>query len=172
MHPLLRPPGEPSVALGQKMKHRVRSRRRFLSHQAISVANAPVFEKNPELKEVYKNGIQLVLEAGNTQLMKKGLQPVEHSPDVFITFFLHANPGQSIKIVDAGYGWYGPATWTTTEIDSYMDGMLVIDIVDASTSKLIWRAYCGDHIREMKKRDKKITAAVKKALDRFPPKEK
>ena len=45
------------------------------------------------------------------------------------------------------------------------------NIVDASTSKLIWRAYCGDQIREMRKRDKKITAAVKKALDRFPPKE-
>jgi hypothetical protein len=97
------------------------------------------------------------------------LQPVEHSPSVFITFFLHAHPGQSFKIVDAGYGWYGPATWTTTEIESYTHGMLVIDIVDASTSKMIWRAYCGDRIREMRKRDKKITAAVKKALDRFPP---
>ena len=48
--------------------------------------------------------------------------------------------------------------------------MLVIDIVDASISKMIWRAYCGDQIPEMRKRDKKITAVVKKALDRFPPK--
>ena len=123
------------------------------------------------MKEAYATGIQLVLEAGDAQLMKKRLQPVEHSTDVFITFFLHANPGQSFKIVDGGYGWYGPAAWTTTEIESYAEGMLVIDIVDASTSKMIWRAYCGDEIREMRKRDKKFTAAVKKALDRFPPKQ-
>ena len=140
----------PSVALGQKINIESDPGGDFSRIKRYQWRTHPVFEKNPELKEVYATGIQLVLEAGNTQLMKKGLQPVEHSPDVFITFFLHANLGQSVKIVDAGYGWYGPATWTTTEIDSYMDGMLVIDIVDASTSKLIWRAYCGDQIREMR----------------------
>src|SRR5262245_35448662 len=39
-----------------------------------------VFEKQPELKDLYSTGIQLVMEEGNTQLMKRGFQPVEESP--------------------------------------------------------------------------------------------
>ena len=69
----------------------------------------------------------------------------------------------------AWYGWYGPPTWTVTEIDYYKTGMLVLDIVDAATSKLIWRAYCSDTIRDMRHRDKNVNSVVRKALDRFPP---
>jgi len=50
--------------------------------------------------------------------------------------------------------------------------MLVLDVVDAATSKLIWRPYATDTIRYMRNRDKNIDATVRKALDRFPPKQK
>jgi hypothetical protein len=139
----------------------------------------PVFEKKPELQNTYATGIQLVLEAGNQQLMKQGLQPVDASPDVFVTFFLIAQDAQELKTtVDSGpwwgygYGWYAPPAWTITEVEYYKEGMLVIDIVDAHTSKLLWRAYCSDQIRNMRTRDKNINSAVRKALGRFPPKQK
>jgi hypothetical protein len=139
----------------------------------------PVFEKRPDLKERYATGIQIVLEAGNAQLMKKGLQPVDVSPDVFVTFFLVAQDEQRLKTVDdfgpwwgTAYGWYGQPVWSHTEVEYYKAGMLVLDIVDARTSKLIWRAYCSDTITDMRNRDKNITSAVKKALKKFPPKHK
>lgn len=137
----------------------------------------PVFEKNPELQEKYGLGIQMVLDAGNTQLMKKGMQPSDGPPDVFVTFFLSAEDNQEIKTITEStpspwYGWYGTTTWTHTEVDYYKTGMLVLDIVDAATSKLIWRAYCYDTIRDMRNRDKNINDAVRKALDKFPPKKK
>jgi hypothetical protein len=50
--------------------------------------------------------------------------------------------------------------------------MLVLDIVDARTSKLLWRAYGGEKIDDFRNRDKDIKAVVKKALQRFPPKRK
>lgn len=137
----------------------------------------PAFEKNPELREQYATGIQLVLEAGNRQLMKKGLRPSESSPDVFVTFLLTAEDNQTLRTITeavpgAWYGWYGVPTWTRTEVDYYKSGMLVLDIVNGSTSKLMWRAYCNDKIRDMRKRDENVNSAVKKALDRFPPKQK
>jgi len=139
----------------------------------------PVFEKRPDLKERYSVGIQIVLEAGNAQLMKKGLQPADVSPDVFVTFFLVAQDEQRLKTVDdfgpwygTAYGWYGQPVWSHTEVEYYKAGMLVLDIVDARTSKLIWRAYCSDTITDMRNRDKNITSAVKKALKKFPPKHK
>jgi len=138
----------------------------------------PVFEKQPELKEVYATGIQLVLQAGNEQFKKQGLEPADSSPDVFVTFFLLANDGQkTTTTIDpgpwfGGYGWYAPPVWTTTTTEYFKNGMLVVDIVDASTSKLVWRAICGDQIKDMSKRDKNINSAVRKALGRFPPKRK
>jgi hypothetical protein len=63
----------------------------------------------------------------------------------------------------------------TTSADSpgyYKTGILVLDVVDAATSKLIWRAYCSDTIRDIANRDKNINATVKKAFDKFPPKKK
>jgi len=99
---------------------------------------------------------------------------VESDPDVFVTFFILTRDVQQIKTTDisawSGYYWYAAPTWTITELEQFVRGMLVIDIVNARTSKLVWRAICGDEIKDMRKRDKKINAAVRKAFDRFPPK--
>jgi hypothetical protein len=137
----------------------------------------PVFEKNPELQQEYATGIQIVLQAGFEEMMKRGLLPDEHSPDVFITFLLSATDRESERaVVDMGqwwttpYGWYSSPVWTTTETEYYKEGTLVIDIVDASTSKVLWRAYCSDTIRDFRTRDKNIRSAVRKAFEKFPPK--
>jgi hypothetical protein len=136
----------------------------------------PIFEKQPELRELYATGIQLVLQAGNAEFPKRGLHPADSSPDVFVSFFLHAKDAEKITTtIDSGpwwggYGWYAPPVWTTTSIEYYKEGMMVLDIIDARTSKLLWRAYCGDQIEDMTERHKNINKAVRKALDRFPPK--
>jgi hypothetical protein len=137
----------------------------------------PAYEKHPELKEKYATGIQLVLEAGNTQLMKKGLRPSDGPPDVFVTFYLAAEDNVTMRTITdsvpgAWYGWYGMPTWTHTEVDYFKSGLLILDIVDAATSKLIWRAYCSDTVRDMAHRDKNVNDTVRKALDKFPPKHK
>jgi hypothetical protein len=139
----------------------------------------PVFEKHPDLNEAYSTAIQLVMQEGNAELMKRGLQPVDSSPDLFVTFLLQATPGSRMVTTvspdpwwGAGYGWYSPATWTTTTVENYLQGMLVLDIVDARSSKLLWRAYCGKKIEDFRNRDKDIKAVVRKALQRFPPKRK
>jgi Domain of unknown function (DUF4136) len=139
----------------------------------------PVFERNPQLKEVYSVGIQLVLSAGNRELIKRGLHPVESEPDVFVTFFLAAQDAERLKTTIesspwwvSGYGWYGTPTWTYTEVEPYRQGTLVIDVVDARTSKLLWRAYCSDEIDDMRQRHKNINSIVGKSLGKFPPKKK
>ncbi len=135
------------------------------------------FREESRLQTTYATGIQLVLQAGNAQLMKRKFQPDDSSPDIFVTFYLLAKGGQRVNTTvetawNGGYGWYAAPSWTVTEVEHYITGMLVIDIVDAHTSKLLWRAYCGDEIKDMSERDKNINKAVRKALDRFPPKQK
>ena len=168
-----------SPAAGQKIKVEFDPQTDFSRLRLYQWRTHPVFEKHPDLKESYGTAIQLVLQEGNAQLVKRGLQPDDSAPDVFVTFLLQATAGSRTVTTSspdpwwgAGYGWYAPATWTTTTIENYLQGMLVLDIVDAHTSKLLWRAYCGEKIEDFRKRDKDIKSVVKKALERFPPKGK
>jgi hypothetical protein len=134
----------------------------------------PLFEKNPALRDDYTVGIHLVLNAGNEQLPKRGLTPVDSSPDVFVTFFILGKSIEKEVTTSGGFGpgWYAPSVWTTTEIENYVDGTLVMDIVDAKTTKLLWRAYCGAQVKDWNNRHKVIEGAARTALSRYPPKSK
>jgi hypothetical protein len=109
--------------------------------------------------------------------MKKGLQPSESAPDIFITFLVSAQDMQKIRteVYDSWggwYGWYAPPAWTVTTVENYKEGSLMIDMVSAKNSQLIWRASCSDSIRDMKNRHKNVKSAVKKAFNHYPPKQK
>jgi Domain of unknown function (DUF4136) len=139
----------------------------------------PVFEKHPDLKETYATAIQLIMQEGNAELMKQGLQPDDGAPDVFVSFLVQATPETRTTtntIFESwwgtGYGWYSSGPVTRTTVENLIEGMLVLDIVDARTSKLMWRAYCSAKIDDVRNRDKDIRKAVRKALERFPPKSK
>jgi hypothetical protein len=142
----------------------------------------PVFEKKPDLADKYSVGIELVKMAVNDNLLARGFRSTRDPPDFYITFLLTGEQKQDIDVVylDGAYGWggwygwdsfYYPA-WTETVVSNYVAGVLVMDVVDAKTDRLVWRAYCRDEIREWRDRDQNVRKAVNKALKRFPPKAK
>ena len=59
-----------------------------------------------------------------------------------------------------------------TFVENYVAGILLLDVVDAKTKKLLWRAACKDKIEDMRERHKNAENIVKKALKSFPPKYK
>jgi hypothetical protein len=143
----------------------------------------PVFEKDPSLLQKFAVAIHLVQQSGNKELAKRGFHPTESNPDVYFTFFIVAEAGQEAQttaVASVGmwsaspYGWYGGEmpVWAKTKMVNFVQGMLVLDVVDPKTSKLLWRATYSDEIRDMSNRDKNIDSAVKKALSKFPPKKK
>lgn len=139
----------------------------------------PIFEKHPEIADRYSTAIQLVMNATNQQLMKKGYQPVRHEPDVFLTFFVTAREGTRTYTDMLGpsgawgwYGWYAPPVWTVTRTEQYLEGTLVMDMVDSRDTQLVWRASATDSIEDFRNRDKNVDSAIKKIFKKFPPKEK
>lgn len=152
----------------------------FTRYKRYSWRTHPVFEKRPELSERYSVGIQLVKNAVNEHLIGRGYQSTQGPSDFYITFFLTGEARQDVDVVYRGDaygwgGWYGWSSmyypsWTETVTTNYVEGTLVLDIVDAKTNQLVWRAYCRDDIKEWKNRDQNVTKAVVKALKRFPPK--
>ena len=62
---------------------------------------------------------------------------------------------------------------TRTRVYDFDQGLLVLDIVDPQTKKLIWRGTAKDAVDlswSQQRKTAKISEAVQKMLSRFPPK--
>ncbi len=146
----------------------------FSHFHTYSWRQHPALQKNPDFQEQFSVAIDLIRSAVNQNLRQRGFARVDQSPDFYITFFVTAKSMQDVRTISTG-GWYGWGGWwypgwTEVMVSPYAEGTLVLDIVDASTKQLAWRAYCKDEIRDMKTRHEKIERTAKKALQRFPPK--
>src|SRR5262245_43407663 len=116
----------------------------FASFKRYSWRVHPVFEKKPELAETYSVGIELVKNAVNQSLMGRGYQSTQQTPDFFITFLLTGKARQDVdvEIVSDMYGWGGwygwgrmyYPTWQRTVVSNYVEGVLILDFVDAKSS--------------------------------------
>lgn len=54
-------------------------------------------------------------------------------------------------------------------IESYQEGTLIIDVLDARSRELIWRGWVRNTVDTRNYADEAIAAAVQEILDRFPP---
>jgi Domain of unknown function (DUF4136) len=69
-----------------------------------------------------------------------------------------------------GWRWGGGFGDSTTTVDHYKVGKLVVDLLDANTKQLVWRGSSSDTLSD--KSDKNIKAldkGVDKMFDHFPP---
>lgn len=155
----------------------------FSAYRKYDWKEHPFLKTHPESKQ-FTVGAQLVQSNVNDILMNRGFEPVDGTlPEFYITYFITARMGQETHSVLApgaypGYMW--PGSWYTwnaawfpawdTYVENYVEGILLLDVVDAKTNMLLWRAACKAKIDEMRERHKEIEDAVKKALKDFPPK--
>lgn len=133
----------------------------------------PAMEGDPELRRSV--GAELVRMAVSRELLDGGFLPEDvGAPDFYVTGF--GTRGRGSEIVGAIGGWYGSSNpywatgWQSVMVRNYVEGTLVLDIVDAKTAQLVWRAYCKGAVRNPSKRDKIVNKALKKAFKKFPPK--
>lgn len=134
---------------------------------------------------VLDDGNTLVKERINGSLVNamqaKGLTPVQGdaAPDLIVGYMAGARRRTEIE----GMGPYTPGVgpywnagwWTPGYMDwwsrSYEEGTLVIDLVDAASKRLVWRAYTRAEITQPVT-DQKVAKAVDKAFKDYPPKAK
>jgi hypothetical protein len=123
---------------------------------------------------------QRAVNAVNYHLASKGLELVESSPDIYVTY--HAATRDEVRVQEWGYnyhpGWYGyPGAsmsmgTSSIDIDHIVVGTWVVDILDADKN-LIWRAVAETTVtQDPEKVEKKINRAAEKMFKRFPPQNK
>jgi len=110
----------------------------------------------------------------NAQLMAKGWRPIESGGQVAIMALeMDKNQRTLNTFYDnfgGGWRWGGGFGTATTTVDNYTVGTLVVDLFDANTKKIIWRASSSDTLsNKSDKNIKNLDKDVEKMFDHFPP---
>jgi hypothetical protein len=120
-----------------------------------------------------------IKDAVNASLTGKGLTPVESGGDVAIVAMETTQNQQTLNTLYDGFGggwrWRGFGGFgdSTTTVENYKVGTLVIDLFDAHTKTLIWRGSSSDTLSDKSDKNiKNLDKGVQKMFDHFPPGEK
>jgi hypothetical protein len=128
------------------------------------------------LDDLNKNRI---LAAVSSELAAKGFTKSDN-PDVLINLNIKTEKQQTATATNSGgygygyrYGWGGGFSTTTINYDTYTDGTLFIDMIDASKKQLVWQGRGTKTIDEnanAKKREENLNYAIKLIFATYPPK--
>jgi hypothetical protein len=133
----------------------------------------------PGINDINRNRI---LTAVETELTAKGFTKTETDPDVKIDIQLKVEQKQTATATNNGnfgygrgyrYGWGGSFSTTTINYETYVDGTLFVDMIDAGKNQLVWQGRGTKTIdpdASLKKREENINYAVKQIFTKYPPK--
>jgi hypothetical protein len=121
-----------------------------------------------------------LLTAIEGELAAKGFTKSEN-PDVLIDVAIKGEQKQTATATNTGgygygygrYGYGGGFSTTTINYDTYVDGTLFIEMVDASKKQLVWQGRGTKTIEpdaSQKRREENINYAVKQIFLQYPPK--
>jgi hypothetical protein len=110
--------------------------------------------------------------AVDTELAARGMQQSSENPDFLSA--LHGMAQNKVNVTDWGYsyGRYWAAGPRNIDVDTYQEGTVFLDFVDAKSKELFWRG-AGTSVIEPgispEKQEGKFAAAAAKLLAGFPP---
>ena len=121
--------------------------------------------------------VDRIKEAVNADLTAKGLTPVDSGGDIAIVAIEMTKNQHTLNTFYDGFGggwrWGGGFGDATTTVDNYKVGTLVVDLFDAKTKKIIWRASSSDTLSDKSDKNiKNLDKGVQKMFDHFPPGQK
>ncbi|MFH1144199.1 MAG: DUF4136 domain-containing protein [Candidatus Eisenbacteria bacterium] len=110
-------------------------------------------------------------EAIGSTLVAKGFRPVRTGarPDLLIAYHTVVSDQAHVVPPVYGAGWRGHVQVAHPGyVRWYKEGTLVLDIIDPSDDRLIWRGVGVGAMRDLLPGEP-LTDAVRKILERFPP---
>jgi hypothetical protein len=112
----------------------------------------------------------------DAQLTAKGWTQVDSGGDVAIVAIKTTKTERTLQTFyngfGGGWGWRGFGGFgdSTTTVQDYKEGTLLIDMYDAKTKQLIWRGSAEDTLSDKAaKNEKNLDKGVAKMFKKFPP---
>jgi hypothetical protein len=121
--------------------------------------------------------VDRIKDAVNASLTAKGLTPVESGGDIAIVAMETTQNERTLNTfydgLGGGWRWRGFGGGfgeSTTTVDNYKVGTLVVDLFDAHTKTLLWRGSSSDTLSDKSDKNiKNLDKGVQKMFDDFPP---
>ncbi len=110
--------------------------------------------------------------AVEAELNAKGLSRNQTAPDILLTY--HVGVEDKVDVTDWGYGYSGHYYGYQRDIQVYQynEGTLILDMIEARSMQLVWRASATKTIDEKpnpEQAEQKISQVVAKLLSVYPP---
>lgn len=135
----------------------------------------------PGINDLDRNRVLTAIEKGLTE---KGFTKSENNPDVFIDIQLKGEQKQTATATSSGYpgygygygyryGWGGGFSTTTINYDTYVDGTLFIDMIDAKKNQLVWQGRGTKTLEpdaSQQRREQNLNYAIQQIFMKYPPK--
>lgn len=127
----------------------------------------------PGLDALNEGRIRAAFEA---ELPLRGLTKGEGAADLLVTY--HASVSQKIEVTPTtmsfGYGWGRGYVGMSpgSDVRTYDEGTLIVDLLDAKTKSLVWRGTARATVyrdADPEYRTERIRGAVQAILQRYPP---
>ena len=124
---------------------------------------------NPIMDRRVRRIVERELAARGYQLQQSG------EPDFLLTYYpVYRN--RIVSTYSGGYGWgrpwgYGPGIGFQ-EVQAFREGSMVLEVVDNKTNQMVWQAVADGAltgIEDPQDAEERVTLAVKKMLENFPP---
>jgi hypothetical protein len=138
----------------------------FSKYKTFAIRRGDLNSNNPALNsELVKKRIEADIER---YLTARGLTMVSGPSDLNVMYRFGSARKTELETYPAG--WRG---WGTQVVRvPYAEGTLVIDLRDPTTHSLVWRAITSEEKSDPTKIEGKLDDMVKKALEKYPPKQK
>jgi uncharacterized protein DUF4136 len=109
-----------------------------------------------------------IVEAIDGALVRRGWRKVQENASCLVSYHASAREQRSLQVWDGGRRFAGGMG--SVDVRTIVNGMLVVDIADAASRQLIWRAVARDTVSEKaEKNEKKLGKCVEKMFAAFPP---
>jgi hypothetical protein len=137
------------------------------------------------IDDINKNRILNIVTA---EMAAKGFTKSDANPNVWIDINIKTETQQTATATTSGvggyggygygyryggYGYGGGFSTTTINYDTYTDGTMFIDMIDASTKMLVWQGRGTKTFEDnasQKRREENLTYAIKQIFTQYPPK--
>jgi hypothetical protein len=99
--------------------------------------------------------------------------------DLLVTYYTSLSPQTRFHTTAWGVGWgWGPGWgfgygywpgWTTTTVQTFHEGTVIIDIIDREKNQLVWRGVSTRTLGKKSHSDEKIQQSMARLFAEFPP---
>ncbi len=156
-----------AAAFGQKVQTEFDGGTDFSKFKTFALQPGHIRSNNPSLNN---DLIRKKLDADVERCLEaKGLtKATSGQPDLRVRYTLGTPRRVETEVYPAGWRGWGSRVVKVP----YTEGTLIIDLRNPATQSLIWRCIARDDQNDPSKIESKLDAMVKKAFDKYPPKER